>query len=170
MNRLFPLLFSCLVLSCYPTIRPSVITPQGDEAIIHLNNGSEHNGELIAVRDSGVYLIIQNKMTSIHFNDIKQIEIPGYRVTAEQSVPAAIPSLLLQMIILLAASGEDEQMWVMISGISMAVTITLYATAGGELKISAPFSKNRIEELRLYCRYPQELDNEIWNAILIKHR
>ena len=107
MSRRFLLLFSCIIISCYPTKRPSVIAPQGDNAIIHLNDGSRQNGELIAVRDSVLYLIIQNKMTGIDLGDIKQIEIPGYRVPAEQSVPAAIPSLLLQMIILLAASGES---------------------------------------------------------------
>jgi hypothetical protein len=159
------ILFTSLIISCHPPKKPSNIVPEGDEAIIHLNRGTIYRGELIAIRDSNIYIIKQGKIIPISLMEIKKVEIPGYNLDVGERIARALPSLAMQLIILLVAGDVGEQTWATVAGISMVATVFLYATAGTELKFSAPFSKDDIEQLRLYCRYPQELDTEVWLKI-----
>ena len=159
------ILLSFLIISCYPQKKPSNIDPKGDLAKIKLKGNNIYQGELITVRDSNLYIMNQSKITTIRLADVKTIEIPGYSVDAGQRIGAAIPSLVMQGFILVIASNIDEQVWVTIAGISMAVTVFLYATGGSEVEFSAPISQYDIEQLRLYCRYPHELDTHVWHEI-----
>jgi hypothetical protein len=97
--------------------------------------------------------------------EIKRIRIPGYGVDPGARVAAAIPSVIMQTIIYFVAKAEKVDSWVLITSISIPTTIILYALSGRETKFTSPLLKDDLEKLRLYCRYPQELDNEDWQAI-----
>ena len=159
------ILLSFLIISCYPPKKPSNIDPKGDLAKITLKGNNIYQGELITVRDSNIYIMNQNKITPISLTDIENVEIPGYSVDVGQRIGAALPSLLMQGFILMIASDIGEQTWVNIAGVSMLVTIVLYATAGSEVEFSAPILENDIEQIRLYCRYPYEIDTQVWHEI-----
>ena len=160
------IIFFCSMIMCHPLKRSSNITPQGDEAIIHLEGGINLQGELITVFDSILYIMNQDKITPISLAEIRKIEIPGYNVEAGQAIAAALPSLVMQSIILGVASNVGEKTWVTIAGISMTITVFLYASASTTRKIKAPLLEDDIEQLRLYCRFPQELDTRVWEVIL----
>lgn len=160
------ILLSFLIISCYPQKKPSNIDPKGDLAKIKLKGNNIYQGELITVRDSNIYMMNQNKITPISLTDIENVEIPGYSVDVGGRIGAALPSLLMQAFILMIASNIGEQTWVNIAGVSMLVTIGVYATAGSQVvAFSAPILENDIEQLRLYCRYPHELDTQVWHEI-----
>jgi hypothetical protein len=154
-----------LITSCHPPKKPSNIEPGGDVAQITLKGNSIYQGELIAVRDSNIYMKSQNKFRPIRIADIESIEIPGYSTETGQRIGAALPSLLLQGVILMVASDVEETTWATIAGASMLATVGLYAIAGSPVSFSAPISEDDIKQIRLYCRYPQDLDIQQWNEI-----
>jgi hypothetical protein len=155
-----------LITSCYPPKNPSNIEPGGDFAQITSKGNNIYQGELIAVRDSIIYMMSQNKFRPIKITDIENVEIPGYSSKPGQIIGAAIPSLLLQGTILMVAIDVGETTWATIAGASMLLTIGLYATTGSPVSYSAPILEDDINQIRLYCRYPQDLDIQQWNQIV----
>jgi hypothetical protein len=155
-----------LITSCYPPKKPSNIEPGGDISQIILKGNNIYQGELIAVRDSNIYMMSQNNIRPIRITDIENVEIPGYSTDSGQRIAAALPSFLLQGTILMVASDIGETTWATIAGASMLVTIGLYAAAGSPVSFSAPILEDDIKQIRLYCRYPQDLDIQLWNEIV----
>lgn len=176
------ILVSFLIFACYPQKRPADISPAGDVADIKMKDNrvfraelitvldsNLYVAELITVPDSNLYVMERNRIFAIRLADIARIEIPGYSVDEGQKIGAALPSLLMQSFILLVASDIGEQTWVYIAGGSMVLTVVLYATSGTEGSFSTPLLKEDVEQLRLYCRYPQVLDDRVWQHIIEKY-
>ncbi|MFH1862963.1 MAG: hypothetical protein ABH878_09165, partial [bacterium] len=60
----------------------------------------------------------------------------------------------------------DEVGWTVLAGGAMAGTAYGFFSSGPKVHFLFPLSQKNFDKLRLYCRYPQGLNNEQWQTVL----
>jgi len=168
MRNFYLFLIYSIILLCSCASRVNILKPQGESATLTFTNSSKYQVEMLAILDSTIFVKYENKISDVQLRDVNKIYIHGYRVSPFLKILNAIPPILIEGIVMLVAFDVDQPLWGVISGATMAGTIYGFATGDPKTKFSAPFNESEIENLKLFCRYPQSLGNEHWK-ILLQH-
>ena len=106
------------------------------------------------------------KIKEASLAEVIKIEIHDYRIDPASKILWAIPPVLLEGVIMLVAFDVEQPLWGLISGFAIAGTIYGFSTGDPKTTFVSPFTDGYLENLRLYCRYPQNLTDEGWKNLL----
>ena len=159
-------MLKCPFCACASTV--NVLKPSGETATVTFRNSSKYQVEVLAISDSTIYVREESRIGTIRLSSVKKVRIHGYRTSPGLKTLSAIPALLIETIVLSAAKSVGQTGWVVISGLTIAGTVYAFSTGDPKVDFSAPLKESDVENLRLYCRYPQGLSDGQW-SLLLKH-
>lgn len=163
------LLSTILICSCSHISVPDPNKPEGDTASLTLEDNSSHGIELLAITDSELYARMNGTIYLVNLTSIQQLHISAYSKNAWAGVGKfllAIPTVGLEILVGNAGSETKHPEWTVLA--IVAVVATISAIGSGEPKVTFKFPANQrdLADIRLYCRYPQGLNQEQWRVLL----
>ncbi|MBN1560700.1 hypothetical protein JW998_10650 [candidate division KSB1 bacterium] len=164
MRNLSYLLISTVLVSCASTV--NILKLEGDAVTLTLTDASAIRVELLAVTDSRLIAKHDGKIKQAPLAEVMNIHIHDYRIDPAIKILWAIPPVLLEGIIMLVAFDVEQPLWGVIAGLAMVGTIYGFSTGDPKTTFASPFTDGDLENLRLYCRYPQNLTDVEWKNLL----
>lgn len=165
MRALSLFLLSVFLLSSCAS-RVDVLKPGGDTGAVFFKNSYKHKVEMLAVSESNLYLRDEDQIITVPLSDVKKIYIHDYRISPALKIFGSMPFLLVDFAVMGVAFSVDEPAWGVAAGLTMVGTVVLLFVEDPSVVFLAPFEKDELEKLRLYCRYPQGLNEEQWRKLL----
>jgi len=168
-NRLlFLALLTLLLSSCAIRSKVVVQKPLGAAATLELRGEpASMDGELLAIGDSALFLNYQNSLYEISLSEIEKIHIQHFN-PKERKVPGMLFTVLADIGFI--SLFEDAPV---LQGAFVAlipVTVYIFLNSGPKVDFKQPFGAKDRSKLCLYSRYPQNLSNDQWSALLNFYR
>lgn len=146
------------------TIPANDFTAEGETVTITAKDEYEKfEGELISVSCNTLYCISDYNFKRIEFKDIRKISIErlnGNPMLTHGILFQIIPALLLGTAASMANIDNPEIVFLVAAIPGLITVLISTTTAEKNVEFFPPFVENKINELRKYCRYYQELSDE----------
>ena len=167
MNKnLWIIIFICLLFaSCTSTVQN--ISPSGGDAWVENSYYDIVTGEILAVDDSCVYHVYEEAVYRVPLSKISKIYIRGYSQLSEKYLSVTPLILMETAFIFSSGSSEWDDKVKKYTLISEVLTIGSLLIGNPEVNFKPPLTDKQMEKLKLYCRYPQGLDDLQWNEVLL---
>jgi len=149
--------------SCTSSIQ--VLKPQGDSVHLTLENRSQLKAELLSVRDRSIIIGYDNSIYELPLRDIHRVHVEGYSLL-HKKVLLLGPLSILDIYILY--SNPNTTMKVIFGLLAMGKLASVLA---GDLDVvfTKPIFWRDLDKLRLYSRFPDDLNPEAWDQLLQQH-
>jgi hypothetical protein len=165
----FMLVTSLLTCSCGAT--GNFRKPSGDRVTVTLRGPSIHDGEAIAASDSLFYLDTGKEVCAARLSDVQRVYVHGYKVGPASKWFWGSTLFLTGMglgVLILSDTGSGLMDFVL-AGLDMGMgagAASAYSVPEPDVVLSDFSGPERLERLRLRCRYPQGLTAEQWAVVL----
>jgi len=162
MKKLVIILFVIVLLFAKCSFPSNDFTNEGEKISVIQQNQIQYEGELFSVSGNTLYCMWDTKLIEIEFKDIQKISIDrlsGNTMLTHGILFQSAPAILFSVA---AAIAKVEVLPVLlITSIPGLVTILISTlTDVPDIEFITPFDENKINELRKYCRYYQELSDD----------
>ena len=158
--RMIIVFFYVFLTSCAPQIKN--LRPTGDIVKAVFQNGSELNGELLMVSDSCAYILDQNGIHSVNYNQLESITVKGYSnsnwisgIVAFELIPSALMGIAAS-----SADADGGQVFLTLSIPTLLNTLIFATSTPPNPKMKHPISETDILNFKKYARFPQGLTPE----------
>jgi hypothetical protein len=124
-----------------------------------LSNNEQFDAEILLVESNYIYVLNEGVLSKIYFDEVKKIY--AFELEHKNRTIALAFAMVSAGALGIATISDDDNKE--ISGISLALSVGAGAalfTKVPRYKFNPPLSKEQIQRLRLYCRYPQGLSAE----------
>ena len=149
-----------MLFSCVSPVK--VMKPEGDKAIIVVDNYREYRAELLAVNDTSLIFDNSGRLYSIGWDQVKSVSVIGYNPRFY-----ALPGFYI--ITDLIAGPALLQIYPPIGVLAFVhagcIMMSLYDQSQHSFFKPGSLAKDR-ERLKPYCRYPQGLTEPQWREVL----
>ncbi len=161
MRRLAAL--ALLLAGCFSWV--NVNKPQGDSAGLELVNGPVGPVELLAVDDTCLYFLQSTLLCRTRLADVARVSVQGYSLRRPR-IGSAV-ALVGYGGLITAAVATSAGVVAILPAAWTALTVHFALTGDGSLRTEfrPQFEPRDVEQLRLYCRYPQELTQDQWREL-----
>jgi hypothetical protein len=155
----------CVIIFCTCTSSVRVLKASGETAILTLNNDTQYVGELITVTDTTLFFNYLGTIFQVPFSEVKNVYVKGYSLKG-QKVGATVLLMLIDGTIVVLGITSGNLWWSFAFGALIPLTLITFRTSDPKVDFSPSLTDNDLEQLRLYCRYPQGLAQEQWEDLL----
>jgi len=156
----------CLLLLFCACVSPVQVTkPGGDTAVVTFGDGGKARVELLAVSDSSLTFIRENRVWKSALADISRIAVEGYSLRTGKYVATGCIGVVI------AAACVDviaHYAWYFAPVFASFYAAGTYLLFKDEPRVDfrAPFDADARQRFPLYCRYPQGLTDAQWQELL----
>lgn len=170
MKRLSMLTMSAVLICSCAHIKPqNPSSGTGDQALVILSSKISYSVELLAISDEELFVLWNQIVCVTALSDVQSISIQAYRRTTLSGFGKfllGVPTVGLEFLVFMAGWDTGYPEWSIIAVAGMACTV--YGLSGGMPRVNyqAPVSSDDRANIRLYCRYPQDLTAPQWQELL----
>ncbi len=165
---LFLTLLTLLLSSCAIRSKVVVEKPLGAAATVELYGApASTDGELLAIGDSTLFLNYQNSLYKISLSDIEKIHIQHFNPKERK-----VPGMLLTVLADIGFISLFEEAPVLQGAFVALIPVSVYVflNSGPKVDFKQPFDSKERSKLCLCSRYPQNLSDAQWSALLHFYR
>ncbi|MDZ7362984.1 MAG: hypothetical protein ONB46_20030 [candidate division KSB1 bacterium] len=160
------IILCCFCLCACAARSTDFATPKGEKFTLRHIDNSRYGGELLALADSTLFFESNNRLHAIPISKIKKIHIHGYSVKGVKT-PTMLAVIGIDIAVISIAGGDDDvRTLTLLSGLSLPLAMAGIFIGDPKVNFTPPFTASDLYKLRLYCRYPQGLASEQWQALL----
>jgi hypothetical protein len=159
-----------VVCACVSPVRVS--KPGGDDAVVAFRQGGAARVELLAVTDFDLFFVRDNAVTRTALADISRVRVEGYstrtrKYTALWCIGLVSTVTCVDMAIHnIAYNAVYAMHFAAVTAMLCAAGTALLLRSEPQVDFRSPFDSGALEQLALYCRYPQGLTDAQWQELL----
>lgn len=139
-------------------------TPTGVDAIVNFTSDSQLKGELLFMAADTVYLLSNRTLYAFNLDKVNSTRLIG--VEMKNRDPILVGTGIAGGVLAGLFYEDNNWEWGTVSmGLSLWAIISGF-TGNQKYIIKAPFTEESKFRIKLHCRYPQGLNNDLYNQIV----
>ncbi len=158
------LLSTAILMSCSSSVK--MAKPEGDQAQIRLKAGGQFRGELLAVvKNEAVIFLCSQKVYKIYFDKISKIIVEGYTLLHKKGL-ILMPLSFIDLSLIFSNQYNALRY---VGGVLAALKYNCIVGGDPPIVFAPPIYWRELDNLKLYCRYPRDLEPKQWESLLRFH-
>jgi len=138
--------------------------PLGEDCLVQTQDYLNSKGELLYADNSRVLLLRDRKLVQFKLKDVDEVYIRKFSLQKEKTA-GFVPAIIIDLMIGIPMLRQDARVGAIFLGHAL-LSVAAIKMSNPKVSFKQPFTCEKIEQLKLYARYPQGLSSEQWKELL----